>query len=211
MHNNLDIAGVGIKKPLGFDKLKALVHHGGTVNTDLPPHAPVRMAYRLLGSYFGQRGDITIPERSTGTGEDQSGNSGLPEIAAPDTVLLLFGQTLKNGIVLAVHRNNAGFVSSGGINKNMPAHNQRFLVRQIDGFPGSNGRQCRLQAGGTDNGRHHAVRIVTGCHCTESLGSGKNLGFKTFAGQKLPELGCSLFLKHYCHIRMKLPDNGKHL
>ncbi|MNP74718.1 hypothetical protein D3C76_1716410 [compost metagenome] len=55
-----------IKQPVGFDYLKAFVHHRCGINGNLGPHAPVGVAKRIFDGYVAKLVTGEVPERTTG-------------------------------------------------------------------------------------------------------------------------------------------------
>jgi hypothetical protein len=72
MHDDVDLFRRGIEQPVRLDHLEALVHHGGGVDRDLAPHAPVRMGAGLLGRDAFEIGQRRVAERAAGSGQQEA-------------------------------------------------------------------------------------------------------------------------------------------
>ena len=67
LDHHLDVFVIHIEQPVGLHDLKALVDHGGGIDSDLLSHAPVRMLQSILQRYLLQFCRRVIPEGTAGS------------------------------------------------------------------------------------------------------------------------------------------------
>src|SRR5688572_14086845 len=96
MNDHLDRIVRKPEQKMRLDDLERLVHQRRTVDRDLATHRPGRMLQSVGDSRISQALLGPFPKRSARGGEDHPAN--LAAVASPDT--------LQNGAVLAVHRDN---------------------------------------------------------------------------------------------------------
>jgi hypothetical protein len=96
--------------------------------------------------HIAQLGTAAAAEGPTGSGEQDAPHPGLSEIR-PST-----GQTLENGIVFGIQRQQVATAAFQRIQQQGAGHHHRFLVGQEQALAGARGGQRGLKAGGTDDG-----------------------------------------------------------
>ncbi|MNN47173.1 hypothetical protein D3C81_1615850 [compost metagenome] len=134
---------------MGFNDLQPFIDHGCRINRDFGPHAPVRMAKRILHCNILQLITGVIPERAARGGKCDAGNI--------FTVLTV--QALKNSRVLAVNRQQLNSFASRKLCYQMTGCNQRFFVGQADMPARLNSRQRRLKANAAHNRRYNRMGV----------------------------------------------------
>ena len=122
VNDDLDLLRRNIEKPPCFDNLQSLVHHRGRIHRDLGSHIPVGMIQRFLQGYRRKCVQRPIPERSTRCGKNQ----------LPNACRALPNETLIDGRVLAIHRQNIGLMSLGNGIDQVAGDNHGLLVGQSD-------------------------------------------------------------------------------
>ena len=109
------------EEPLGLHDLQRLVEQRGAVDGDLLAHDPVGMLQRLRLRGASDGGLIPRAEGAAGAGQEDF----------VDGIARSALQTLKNGAVFAVHRQQGMLARlPGRFHHQMAACDQRFLVGQ---------------------------------------------------------------------------------
>ena len=149
MYQHFDALGFDAEEPFGFDHLKPLVHHRGTVDRDLGAHLPVGVFQGARRSDAGQLFDRRRAEGTSRRGEEDF----------VDGIAVFAHQALENRAVFAVHGQNRRAVFHRELRNEFARHNERFLVGQRDGFASFDGRHRGAESGETHHGRHHHVHF----------------------------------------------------
>ena len=113
-------------------------------------------------------------------------------------------QALKDGGVLAVHRQNIHTVGLGGIGHQVPTGYQRFFIRQRQGLFGLNGRQRGLQAHHTHYGVQYRIRAGIGSTFDQAVHTGQYLGARIC--HPGAQIVCRNRIHHRHQIRAKLAN-----
>ena len=124
MYQHLYLTGVNAKEPFGLDDLKTFVHHCRGVDGNLGTHIPCGMAQRIGLGDGSQLFHGEVTERTTTGGEQY----------LLDGVVVFAYQTLEDGGVLAIDRQNGGVVLLSQLQNQLASHHQRLLVSQGDGL-----------------------------------------------------------------------------
>ena len=109
MHNrlrvnqHLNLVSFYAEEPFGLDDLETLVHHRSRVDGDLCTHIPCRVAQGVSLGHMGNLLHRLQTERTT-RGRQQD---------LLDRVLILTDETLEDGRVLTVNRQDGGVVLLG--------------------------------------------------------------------------------------------------
>src|SRR6266567_8011476 len=140
MDNNFNALHLDSEKPVRLDHLEPFVEQRCGIDCDLWSHVPGRMLERLLRRDRIEFIAGQFTKWSTGCGENDATNiSGLKcgsaaifqGTKAPPTL-----QTLKNRVVLAVHRQNVHIVLKRFAHHDFACHYQNFLARDREIFSG---------------------------------------------------------------------------
>src|SRR6185369_13317542 len=150
-----------IKEPACLNNLKPFVHHGRRVYRDLASHAPVRMIQGIADCYASQTLNRRIEKRTSGSGQDDPGNIGIP-------VPL---DRLEYRAMLAVYRVQPDIMPLDQLHKEMPCSYEDLLVRKSDILSGFYSCCCGHQPGSPDNGGNDHVGLGQGCRCHETVHS----------------------------------------
>ena len=150
MNDHLNAVVLHAEKPLGFHDLQRLVEQGGAVDGDFLTHDPVGMLQRLCLGGAADGGFIPRAERPAGAGQDD-----LVDGIARRTL-----QTLENGAVLAVHRQEGMLARLPGcFHHQMAAGDQCFFIGQQHPFVLKEGFQYAFQARHAHHGHQHIVAV----------------------------------------------------
>ena len=76
-----------------------------------------------------------------------------------DVAAVVADETLEDGAVLGVDRQELDATPSGGRRHQVPGHHQRLLVGERHGAPGQDPRHRRQEPGGTHERRHDDVGL----------------------------------------------------
>ena len=153
----------------GLNDLQPLVHQGGGVDGDLGTHGPVGVLQRVAGGHALQLRIGHAEERAAGAGQDQPLD--LPLVTAAL-------QALKDGGVLAVHRNDLRAVLFGGGHHQLTGTHQRFLVGKGDAPSKADGSQGGFQPHAAHHGGHHGVGFFHLCRRQQTFCSGAHLDIR---------------------------------
>ena len=96
---------------------------------------------------------------------------------------------MVDGVVFAVYRQDACAGVCGGLHKQIAGNHQCFFVGQINGFAGSGGGHGGRQAGGTDDGGHHAVGFRRSGDVDEGLRAVQHFGGAIGGGEVRTQFG----------------------
>ena len=150
MNDHLNAVVLHAEKPLGCHDLQRLVEQGGAVDGDFLTHDPVGMLQRLCLGGAADGGFIPRAERPAGAGQDD-----LVDGIARRTL-----QTLENGAVLAVHRQEGMLARLPGcFHHQMAAGDQCFFIGQQHPFVLKEGFQYAFQARHAHHGHQHIVAV----------------------------------------------------
>ena len=146
----------------GLHKFQALVHHGGAVHRDFGAHAPVGVLHRLLRGHILQLGAVSPPEGAAGAGEQD----------LAQFPLLPAHQTLEDGGMLRIHRDDLGPLLRRPGHDDVPGADQGLLVGQGDALFPVDGGQSGSQPHRAGHGGNHAVRLLHGGGLNQALHTG---------------------------------------
>ena len=93
-----------------------------------------------------------------------------------DVAAVVADETLEDGAMLGVDRQELDATPSGGRRHQVPGHHQRLLVGERHGAPGQDPRHRRQEPGGTHERRHDDVGLDVPGERDEPLWSGEQLG-----------------------------------
>jgi len=148
-----------LKQPMSFQNFKSLVHHRSRINGDAVSHSPGR----VVQSHFWSDGVHFLfrksAERTTRSGQDDPTHFRFA--ARP--------QTLMNGIMLAVNRDNIHTSLFGGFLDEVSSYNKDFFVCQRHGLSGKNRFVGRNESRDSHNGAYQQVGFRMCCHCKHSV------------------------------------------
>ena len=172
MNNYLKLLRRKAKQLARFNILKTLVHHCSRVYRNLTAHRPNRVGTSLRRCYLRKFAQRRAQEWATGGSQHQF----------VDVAKLLIadarrnsGETLKNRVVLTVHRQQrcAGFARGG--QQQLARHNQRFLVSQKQLFSRTGSGERRIQPGGPNDCGHHNIHVRRRRNLRKSLLANQHL------------------------------------
>src|SRR6266487_240436 len=145
MDNNFNALHLDSEKPVRLDHLEPFVEQRCGIDCDLWSHVPGRMLERLLRRDRIEFIAGQFTKWSTGCGENNATNisglkwgSGLSAAIFRGTEAPPTLQTLKNRVVLAVHRQNMHIVLTRFAHHDFACHYQNFLARDREIFSGFN-------------------------------------------------------------------------
>ena len=149
VHVHSDFGRRHIEEPASLDDFQTLVHHGGGIDGNLPAHGPLWMIQRLIQSHIFQLFRRVLPERSPGCGQKNP----------PNFPSLVSFQTLENGAVLAVYRQELHALSRHGIHHQRASGHQGFLIGQRNILPQPDSVIGRRQTADSHQGIHNHVSL----------------------------------------------------
>jgi len=150
MHHHTHAGHFHIKQPAGFNHFQPLVKQGRGIYGDFTAHHPRRM---FQGAFDRDPGktvlgpQLLVAERTAGSRE--------PELA--DGTHRLAIQALKNGGMLAIHRQHAHPMDAGLVHDDFSGHHQDFLGGHGNVLARPDGRERRLQSRRAHNGDQHNI------------------------------------------------------
>jgi hypothetical protein len=144
-----------------LDYLEALVGHGGRVDGDLPAHAPVRMASRLIGLDHGEFGQLPVAK-----GPPRGGDDELVNLLGPD-----LRDELEEGCVLRIDGQYRGPGFPGQLVEEGPRHDHALLVREDEGLPARQRREGGPEPAGACRAVHDDVGFDPGDQFVEPIGA----------------------------------------
>src|SRR6266404_1390770 len=166
MDHYRDAADFNVEEPARLDHFQAFVKERGRIDGDLAAHDPGRM---FQGPFDGDARELRFwrgPKRTAGSGEPKPPN-GTGGFAI---------EALKNGGVLAIHRQNADALLAGFAHDQRAGHHQDFFGSDSDVFAGADRSQRRLQAGSADDRNHDNVGAGESGQLHQAFRPRKNLG-----------------------------------
>ena len=116
---------------------------------------------------FSARSTVISANSSLGVCAKRSAGSGKPKVAHGDWRFAV--ETLKNGRVFAVDRQNAHAMLARFAHDDFAGHDENFLRGHGDVFARANRRQRRLQSSRADDGDEHDVRRWQGGQFDQAL------------------------------------------
>ena len=105
------------------------------------------------------------------------------------------GQALEDGVVLGVHRQDAGMGTGADLTQHVTGQHQRFLVGQADDLARQRGRQRPGQARRAHLRRKHGVRFGQGRQTGIAFAAHQDLG-GVARGQQLAQARCRSLVQH---------------
>ncbi|VVN65932.1 hypothetical protein PS685_04732 [Pseudomonas fluorescens] len=164
MDHHLDLFRACIKQPAGLDQLQAFVHHAGRIYRNLAPHRPIGMSTGLIRRDVFKLCQRRLTEWTTRGCQQNPTNTDITQATGK-----VPRQALENRVVFAVDGQQYRTAATHGLHKQVAGHHQRFFVGQQDLLAGIDRRQCRAQACGTDNCRHHRIHFRSRRNLTQAL------------------------------------------
>ena len=164
MNKHLNTFGGDVEEPAGFDDLEAFVHEGGRVDGDFASHAPVGVFEGIGKSDVLQLLACAATERSARSGEEY-----LVHVAH------LAHETLENGRVFGVDRQDGDVVAGGGIGDYLPGYHHGLLIGQRNRLVVLDSAKSGTEAGKTHNGCQYHVdgvhlhEVGNGVHACKDL------------------------------------------
>ena len=184
MHEHLDLRGIHVKEPLGFDHFKSLVDEGGRVDGDLLAHGPGGVAKSVLRSYVFQILRFFATEGTAGCGEPDLGN----------LIAAFAVQGLEDRTVLAVHGEDRNTLLCSQRHDDVARCDQRLFVGQSDFLAGLDRGNRGAHA---DHAHDRCDKILIafhGSHFQNAVHTCKHCNIQVLYAD--PEvLGC-VFIKH---------------
>ncbi len=113
-------------------------------------------------------------------------------------------QALENGVVLAVDGQQRRATGSHRIHKDLPGHDQGFLVGQQNFFPGTSGGQRGAQTGCAHNGRHHAIDFRRSGNLLQRFHAAQHFGVQPGSRQARAQISGSSFVQQHGIARLEL-------
>ena len=192
MHNrlrvnqHLNLVSFYAEEPFGFDHLETLVHHRSRVDGDLCTHIPCRVAQ---GVSLGHMGNLLhrLQTERTARGRQQD---------LLDGVLILTDETLEDGRVLTIDRQDGGVVLLGQLQDQFTGNHQCLLVGETNRLTCLDGMDGGVQTGETDHGSKHHVDRTCLHNLVECLGTGIHFDVGQVAHQRL-QLIVTLFVGNH--------------
>ena len=167
LHHDLDLLRGQTEQPDGLDQLQTLVHQGGGVDGDLGPHVPVGVLQGIGLGLAAQLLGLHPKEWPAGSRQQDLGQ-------ALGALLIL--QTLEDGGVLTVHRQQLDAVLRHRLRDQMAAGDKAFLVGQCQVMAALDGGQAGAQTGNADHAVQHHIGAVHRGQLLEALRAGQQPG-----------------------------------
>ena len=186
-------------QPHSFNDLKTFIHQSGTIHRDFSAHFPIGMSQGV-----GLCRNLKLLLCPAKEGAAGAGQNNLLNLCGA----MRAHQTLKNGRMLRVHRDNLCTIFGGLRHDQFTGADQGFLIGKANALSGTNGGQCGFQAyhahhGGDDAihlwecGRFHQA-FLSPCDSCRQIGD-SNL-----------QLRCGLRISHNSQFRNKFPALLRH-
>ncbi len=120
------------------------------------------------------------------------------------TACIVAGQTLENGVVLAVDGQQHRPALPDGLHEQGARHHQRLLVGQQHFLAGLHRSQRRPEPGSTNNGSHHAVDGRISGHGAQPCLPHQHFGHQTGSTQSALQFTRRLSIRHHGIARVML-------
>ena len=166
VHDHVDLVGLEVEEPLGFDDFEAFVHHRGGVDRDLGAHVPVGVLEGLGG--LGACDVRAVPGAERAAGGRQ--------VHALHGVVAGAQQALEDGGVLGVDGQDGAAVLARGLGDDGAGGHEGLFVGQGHHLAGPQGCQGGPQAAEPDHRAHDDVHAVHPDQVAEAVDAGPDLG-----------------------------------
>ena len=164
--DHVDLVGLEVEEPFGFDHFEAFVHHRGGVDGDFGAHVPVGVLEGLGGLGACDVGAVPGAERA----------AGCREVDALDGVVAGAEQALEDGGVFGVDRQDGAAVFARGLRDDGAGGHEGLFVGEGHDLAGPEGGEGGPQAAEPDHGADDDVHAVHADQVAEAVDAGPDLG-----------------------------------
>ena len=159
MHEHFYLIHRYTKEPLGFNHLKAFIHHGSGVDSYLGAHIPIGVLEGLSSRHLAHLVECIGTEWST-TGSEKN---------FLYLTMVLTHEALEDSTMFAIHRQYRRVVLLCQGAYDFSCHNERFLISECDSFACFDGFYRRAQTCVSHHRRHDDIDTWHGYHLCDGI------------------------------------------